>query len=212
MSVEPTCDYCGVSDKNRCRSIKKAEGCSLATAEDIARARRGATPERHGGVNLTGHHRAAPAAPASKPTNPKDALAVSKLPLHLVPDTIEAYAALAFAEGASKYGAYNWRVAGVLASVYHSAMKRHLACWHNGEEADPVTGVPHLASVIACAGILLDAQLCGKLIDDRPPAAPVGERIRAAEAEVAKVLALFADRQPKHFTIADSAGADVDRS
>lgn len=138
-----------------------------------------------------------------KPTNPKDALAVAKLPLHLVPDTIEAYAALAFAEGAAKYGAYNWRVAGGLASVYHSAMKRHLAAWHNGERADPATGVPHLASIIACCGILLDAELAGKLTDDRPPAAPVGEMIRGMEADVARVLGLFKDRAPRHWTIAD---------
>lgn len=190
MSVEPTCDFCGVSDKNRCRTAAEAGGCSY---------------NKPGTVLPTWPANAVPdAEPGSKPTNPKDALAVTKLPLHLVPDTIEAYAALAFAEGAAKYGAYNWRVAGVLASVYHSAMKRHLASWHNGEEADPVTGVPHLASVIACAGILLDAKLCGKLTDDRPPAAAIGEHIRSAEAEVAKVLALFADRRPRHFTIADS--------
>lgn len=143
------------------------------------------------------------APPPGKATNPKDVLAVSKLPLHLVPDTIEVYAALAFAEGASKYGAYNWRVAGVLASVYHSALKRHLACWHNGEESDPVTGVPHLASIIACAGILLDAQLCGKLTDDRPPAAPLPDRVRAMEGDVARIFGLFADREPYHYTIAD---------
>lgn len=141
---------------------------------------------------------------ASKPTNPKDALAVSKLPLHLVPDTIRIYAALAFAEGAAKYGAYNWRVAGVRASVYRSALDRHLAAWWNGEAADPVTGVPHLASIIACAGILLDAGLCGKLNDDRPPRAPAGETIRAMEADVARIMALFAARAPTQWTIADT--------
>ncbi len=96
---------------------------------------------------------------SDKPTNPKDALAVSKLPLHLVPDTVKVYAALAFAEGAAKYGGYNWRVAGVRASVYRSALERHLAKWWNGEWADEKTGVPHLASIIACAGILLDANV-----------------------------------------------------
>lgn len=197
MSIEPTCDFCGVSDKNRCRTARDAGACSYYKT--------GTVLPTYQGEPAAESFAAPHSAPACKPTNPKDALAVSKLPLHLVPDTIEASAALAFAEGAAKYGAYNWRIAGVLASVYHSAMKRHLASWHNGEEADPVTGVPHLASVIACAGILLDAQLCGKLIDDRPPAAPVGDRIRAAETAVAKVLALFADRQPRHFTIADIA-------
>jgi hypothetical protein len=133
---------------------------------------------------------------AVKPTNPKDAFAVSKLPLHLVPDTVRAYAALAFAEGAAKYGAYNWRVAGVRASVYRSALDRHLASWWNGEDADPATGVPHLASVIACAGIILDAELCGKLTDDRPPTAPLGATIRAMQADVARISTLFADRAP----------------
>lgn len=192
MSVEPTCDFCGVSDKNRCKKASSAERCPYYQTGTVL-------PTLPSPATADRQQRSA----ARKPTNPKDALAVAKLPLHLVPDTIELYAALAFAEGASKYGAYNWRVAGVLASVYHSALKRHLASWHNGEEVDPVTGVPHLASVIACAGILLDAQLCGKLTDDRPPPADVAARIRSAEAEVAKIFALFADRAPRHYTIAD---------
>jgi hypothetical protein len=140
---------------------------------------------------------------AEKATNPKDALASMRLPLHLVPDTLEAYAALAFAEGAAKYGAYNWRVAGVRASIYHSALKRHLAKWHNGERADAATGVPHLASVIACCAILLDAELCGKLTDDRPPAAPMSTLIDSMEEDVARVVGMFADRAPHYFTIED---------
>ena len=123
----------------------------------------------------------------AKPTNPKDMVAVTKLPLHLVPSTISAFAALAFAEGAAKYGAYNWRASGVRASVYKSALQRHLEKWWNGEWADPATGVPHLASVIACAGILLDARLVDKLTDDRPPAAPLSEAIDAMEADVRRI-------------------------
>lgn len=127
-----------------------------------------------------------------KATNPKDALASTRLPLDLVPDTVEAYAALAFAEGAAKYGAYNWRTAGVRASVYHSALKRHLAKWHNGERADNTTGVPHLASVIACAAILLDAEVCGQLTDDRPPVAPISTLIDELQRDVARINTLFA--------------------
>jgi hypothetical protein len=136
----------------------------------------------------------------SKPSNPKDAQAVHKLPLGLVPGSIKAFAALAFAEGAAKYGAYNWRVAGVRASVYRDALERHLESWWNGEDVDPVTGVPHLASIIACAGILLDAGLVDKLADDRPPQAPLGEAIRAMEGDVARIRALFKDRSPPQFT------------
>lgn len=147
------------------------------------------------------------AAPTSstevKPTNPKDQMAVSRLPLHLVPDTLPAFAALAFAEGAAKYGAYNWRAAGVRATVYRSAMQRHLAAWWNGEDADPATGVPHLASLIAGAAILLDAGLAGKLTDDRPPAAPVGALQRDLESVVKALMAQHADKSPHHWTIAD---------
>lgn len=139
---------------------------------------------------------------AGKPSNPKDAAAVHRLPLHLVPSTLEAYAALAFAEGDAKYGGYNWREAGVRASVYHSAMRRHLAKWWNGEFADPKTGVPHLAYIIAGAGIVLDARLSGKLTDDRPPSAPVAELIDALAADVARVRALFADAAPGAYRIA----------
>jgi hypothetical protein len=138
-----------------------------------------------------------------KPTNPKDMAAVAKLPLHLVPSTLQIFAALAFAEGASKYGAYNWRAAGVRASVYISAMERHLAKWKNGEECDATTGVSHLASILACAGIILDARLCGKLTDDRPPLAPVSPLIDGLEQEVRRVYDLFADRAPHHHTIGD---------
>lgn len=140
---------------------------------------------------------------SDKPTNPKDALAVSKLPMHLVPDTVKVFAALAFAEGAAKYGSYNWRVAGVRASVYRSALERHLAKWWNGEWADEKTGVPHLASIIACAGIVLDAKVAGKLTDDRPPSAPLSPVIDAMEADVRRVVEMFRDFAPRQFTIAD---------
>lgn len=135
-----------------------------------------------------------------KPTNPKDALGSTRLPLNLVPATLKLYAALAFAEGAAKYGAYNWRVAGVRASIYKAALERHLEKWWNGEDADPQTGVPHLASVIACAGIVLDAELAGKLTDDRPPAVPIGDCIAQLEPTFAQLLTRFADRKPHHWT------------
>lgn len=140
-----------------------------------------------------------------KLTNPKDTLASTKLPLHLVPDTIAVYAALAFAEGAAKYGQFNWRVTGVRASVYRSALHRHLIKWWNGEWADEKTGVPHLASIIACAGIILDANLADKLIDDRPPPVPLAPEIDRLEAEVKHILALFADHKPRQWTIGDVA-------
>lgn len=139
-------------------------------------------------------------APVLKDTNPKDAIGSAKLSLSVVPDSLGLYAALAFTEGNGKYGAYNYRVAGVRASIYHDAAKRHLAKWWNGEECDPVTLVPHLASVIACMGIILDADLVGKLTDDRPPAADIAGLIERHEQIVKHLKVLHAECKPKHYT------------
>lgn len=138
----------------------------------------------------------------TKPSNPKDVIGSTKLPLSLVPDTIEVEVALAYLEGALKYGRYNWRVAGVRASIYNDALKRHQKKWWNGENADKGTRVKHLASLIACAGILLDAELCGKLEDDRPPPNPgLIEAIDAATDRVKHLKEMFKDHNPKQWTI-----------
>lgn len=139
----------------------------------------------------------------SKATNPKDAIASNKIGMHLVPSSMKAYAALAFSEGAIKYGAYNWRAAGIRASVYKSALERHVESWWNGEDADPKTGVPHLANALACLGILIDAELCGKMTDDRPPRADVASLIRSLEDKVKHLKEVFADADPHHWTITD---------
>lgn len=135
----------------------------------------------------------------SKPTNPKDRIGSKKLPLDLVPSTIVTNAALAFLEGALKYGAYNWRVSGVRASIYKAALERHLDKWWNGEWEDQSTKVPHLASIIACAGIILDARLAGKLTDDRPPAIPLGDHINETDIVVAHLKELFKDHNPVQY-------------
>lgn len=113
----------------------------------------------------------------TKPSNPKDAAATDRLDMTLFPDTAIAYGALGFAEGHIKYGAYNWRVAGVSASVYYAAAKRHLSKWYNGEWEDPNTGVPHLANALDCIAIIIDAYEVGKLNDDRPPRHPDPDRL-----------------------------------
>lgn len=143
-----------------------------------------------------------------KATNPKDVIGSGKLPLELVPQTAVVEESLAYLEGASKYGRYNWRVGGVRTSIYAAAMLRHFVKWWNGEDADPDTRVPHLASMRACLGIMIDARECGKLTDDRPPPAPLGRMIAAAEQIATHVRAMFADKSPKQWTIADVISAD----
>jgi hypothetical protein len=140
----------------------------------------------------------------TKATNPKDAIAGKKLPLDLVPATLEAFAALGFLEGALKYGKFNWRKAGVKFSVYIGALKRHTKKLEDGEWRDAKTRVPHLASILACAGIALDAYACGKLKDDRAPAVNTSALIDSLEAAVAHLKEVFKDHNPHQFTIEDS--------
>lgn len=139
-----------------------------------------------------------------KPTNPKDAIGSDKLPLGLVPSSLIAFTSLAFLEGASKYGRYNWRIAGVRASIYNDALARHMAAWWNGEDIDPQTGVPHLANAAACIAILIDAGESKALNDDRPPRQPTGAMIRWLAVKVPEIKALFKDHNPKQYTILDS--------
>lgn len=126
-----------------------------------------------------------------KDTNPKDRMATTRLDLSLFPATARAYGALAMTEGDLKYGGYNYRVIGVKASVYYAAANRHLDKWFNGEWIDPKTGVPHLASALACIGILIDAIECEKLNDDRPPKCNMTTLLNDMEHKVAHLQKLF---------------------
>jgi hypothetical protein len=128
---------------------------------------------------------------ANKPSNPKDAAATNRIDLTLFPDTAVFYGALAMTEGDQKYGGYNYRLAGVNASVYVSACRRHLAKWYNGEDSDPDTGVPHLASALACIGVLIDSHVHGNLNDDRPPKSDIGRLTEEMNAAVAKLKDVF---------------------
>jgi len=145
----------------------------------------------------------------TKPTNPKDAIGSKKLPLDLVPDTAVAEMATSFLEGALKYGKFNWRIDGVRASIYIAAARRHLAKFTNGEDEDQVTRVKHLASVMACCAIILDANVCGKLVDDRPPRTQVSNQIDDLSDKVAHLQELFKDHNPHQNTIADSPKDDT---
>lgn len=140
----------------------------------------------------------------TKDGNPKDAIGATKLPMHLIPGSAKAFLTMGFLEGALKYGKYNWRVAGVRASIYLDAMERHMEKYTNGEDCDPVTRVPHLASIMACCSIILDAELVGKLTDDRPPRAPVSELIDSLATDVAYLKELYKGKNPHQYTIEDS--------
>jgi hypothetical protein len=117
----------------------------------------------------------------SDTTNPKDAVGVQKAPLRFVPPALVIEVAPAMANGAGKYGAYNWREKDVRASIYGEAILRHLYAWMDGEERAADSGVTHLGHVGACVAILLDATANGNLIDDRPMAGPAAALMAAQD-------------------------------
>lgn len=110
--------------------------------------------------------------------NPKTAVGVSKVPLHLVPPSAKHYLALALADGARKYGPYNWRDHAISISVYKAAMERHLDAFWDGEDLAPDSGIHHIAHAMACCALILDAMTIGKLNDDRPAPGAAAEMQR----------------------------------
>ena len=141
---------------------------------------------------------------STKDTNPKDAIGDKKVALALLSPIAKAAWSLAQFAGMCKYGAWNWRVSGVRSSVYLSAMQRHLDAYLSGEECDPVDGTRHLGNIMACAAILLDARAAGKLTDDRPPSVSLRGTYAEVEAQMTRLKELYADKTPRHCTIADT--------
>ena len=147
-----------------------------------------------------------------KPTNPKDIIGSTKLPLHLWPTTATAMGCIGLLEGMLKYGRTNWREAGVRASIYVDAAKRHLDAWFEGEECAPDSGSPHLANALACIAILVDAQAAGKLVDDRAyNGAGYRALVEKLTPHVEQLKTLFADKSPHHYTIVDNPVASEQR-
>lgn len=114
--------------------------------------------------------------------NPKDALGDAKVDPSLVPPSAKLYLAAGFADGAAKYGPYNWRENAVRARVYIAAAMRHLDQYLDGENRDPLSKVPHLGHAMACLAILADATETGNLIDDRPLPGAASDLIRRYDA------------------------------
>lgn len=111
--------------------------------------------------------------------NPKTLMGAKKPDLSVVPPSSLLHLATAMMNGAEKYGAYNWRDAPVSSRTYVAAAMRHLLAYLDGEEVSADTGtVHHLAHVMACCAIVLDAKGLGTLLDNRPAVVgPAGEMI-----------------------------------
>jgi len=140
-----------------------------------------------------------------KDSNPKDVAGSARIDFTLISPFAMAEETLALEEGGSKYGYYNYQVVGVKNRVYIAAIFRHAFKYLMGEERDPKTGVHHLGSIRACAGIIIDAKARGKLIDNRPPSHKgASSLLDSMEARVRQVRDVFATFNPRHFTIEDT--------
>ena len=136
------------------------------------------------------------------PSNPKDSIGRTKLPLSLVPAILTAEASLAFLEGKLKYGEVNWRATSVYLSVYLDALMRHIEKYSEGDDRDPITKVHHLGNAAACIGIILDAEQYGTLIDDRKLSNGAAiNRMDSLSATVGHLQKLFADKNPAHYKL-----------
>ena len=102
--------------------------------------------------------------------NPKARLGALKAPLHLVPPSVKIALSEALADGATKYGAYNWRDEPISVSTYKGGLERHMDAYWDGEEFAEDSGVHHLYHALANIALMIDARSVGTLVDDRPTA------------------------------------------
>lgn len=144
-----------------------------------------------------------------KLSNPKDVIGSDKMPFHLWPETATVLGCLGLLDGALKYGRSNWREAGVKASIYYDAARRHINKWFEGEDTDPDSGLPHISHALACLAIIVDAGAAGKLTDDRMVAGGYIKLLNEMTPHVARLKKLHADKSPKHYTIADTILKDL---
>lgn len=116
--------------------------------------------------------------------NPKQAFGDKKVPLGFVPPAAIIYMGLAMADGARKYGPYNWRDKPIEAMTYIHAALRHIYEYLDGVDNASDSGKPHLAHALACLGLLADATEHGNLIDNRPLRGPASALLAKHEKPV----------------------------
>lgn len=138
---------------------------------------------------------------SQKPSNPKDIVGSRKAPMSAVPSGVLAEVGVAMLEGASKYGRHNFRASKIRTSVYYDSVIRHLFSFWEGEDIDPDSGMSHVTKAITSLVVLRDAMMQGMAIDDRPPRS--AQFYPALNAAAASIAELYADKNPKNWTIED---------
>jgi hypothetical protein len=128
-------------------------------------------------------------APLEETENPKVVWGEAKAGFFGIPAVAEIAMGNVMVGGGYKYGKFNYRETRTAASTYHDAIRRHFLLWFDGEDNDPTDTTPpgsgesHLAHIMSCCALLLDAQENGMLDDDRSKTGKVREQLdRAASA------------------------------
>jgi hypothetical protein len=107
-----------------------------------------------------------------KASAPKSQAGMKKAPMSSASEAVFAEVGVAMLEGNLKYSYRNARIDGASASVYYDATMRHLMRWFSGENIDPDSGLSHLTKAISSLVVLRDAEIHGKMVDDRPSPTP----------------------------------------
>lgn len=87
--------------------------------------------------------------------------------LSLIPYSAQIAEAKAMMVGAKKYGRDDFRNKPGTITEHIAAILRHAQSYLDGEDLCPVDGQPHLGSIRARTGIMIEQQKLGLLLDDR---------------------------------------------
>jgi Domain of unknown function (DUF5664) len=150
---------------------------------------------------------ASPARPSTKLSNPKDSVGCKKAPMSTVSALVLAEIGVGMLEGALNYGRHNYRVVGVLASIYYDATMRHLRSWWEGEDIDPKSQLHHVTKAITSLVVLRDAMIMDMYTDDRPPRhKDVSKFFADLDARAAALIERDGHLQPIHYTEKNKGG------
>lgn len=107
---------------------------------------------------------------APESTDPKQVQAVKKMTFDNVPISLLLHATPGADNGALKYGPWNWlslEEGSMSLMTYINAIQRHVILYRAGQDNASDSGIAHLDHLIAGLAVLRDAQLFGKITDDR---------------------------------------------
>ena len=82
-----------------------------------------------------------------------------------------------------------------------AATGRHLEKFFNGEDEDPKTGVPHLASALACIAVIIYGIEQGNWVDDRPPKQDIGDLFDRMQKKVSHLQRVFSREAARYMEV-----------